>query len=55
LEREQHLSSTTQEKAGVSFVLSAKQKELERIKKTQQSLKTKLASLLHITGCEFCK
>jgi transposase len=50
LEREEHLSSNTQEKAGVSFILVAKQKELARIKKTQQSLKTKLERLLQSNG-----
>jgi transposase len=50
LERERQLSITTDEKANVSFILKAKQKELERIQKTQQSLKVKLVRLLPMNG-----
>jgi transposase len=48
LKREQDIS--TKKEATVSFILSEKQKELTKIKKTQQSLKTKLAALLTTEG-----
>ena len=46
LQREKELSVTQEEKANVSFILKAKHRELERIQKTQQSLKIKLVTLL---------
>jgi transposase len=50
LEREKDLSSTKEEKSNISFILSAKQRELERIQKTRQSLKIKLTRLLPENG-----
>jgi transposase len=46
LQREQELCTTKKECAMVSFIAGQKQKELTKIKKIQQSLKTKLAALL---------
>jgi transposase len=50
LERAEKLSITQDEKANVLFILKAKQKELERIQKTQQSLRTKVTRLLPRNG-----
>jgi transposase len=50
LERQKDLSSTKEEKTNISFILSAKQKELERIQKTRQSLKIKLTRFLPENG-----
>jgi transposase len=50
LQREQDLCSAKEECATVSFIASQKQKELAKIKKVQQSLKTRLTALLTSEG-----
>ena len=50
LHREQELCTTKEEGVTVSFIARQKQKELAKIKETQQSLKARLATLLTTEG-----